>query len=573
MQQDISRGSISGLLVKPGLSSQEIVEILAILPSGLASHMPVFALGGKHAEHPSELILASADFLVLCGATDFDGLTPLVELSDSGRPDLLADFAAKFIIDATASTERLQLRIASMTRTIAIFGGRVTAERAPPLFVGVVVDVVDRDEEAPALTESSGRTVNLARGSDKTRLTAPRSRSSFYPQPSANSSRESLEAELRRLKVAFRELSAILDTATDGVVVLDWQGLILTLNRSGEALFGYDQHEVQGKPLTSLLAPESSPLALEYFEGLKSRVSSLFNQGREVTALAREGGTLPVFMTLAQVGAAGSGTREERFCALLRDLTHWKNVEQELEAARKEAERANALKSAFLAKVSHEIRTPLNAILGFAEVMIEERFGPIGNPRYKDYIGDIHASGALVMSLVNDLLDLSKIEAGKMDFAFASIDVNRVVSECVSIMQPQASREQVDTKLSLSPALPNILADERALCQIILNLLSNAVKFNRPGGQVIVSTLLADSGSVVVRIRDTGLGIREGDIGVAFEPFRRLDAGRPSRGTGLGLPLTKALVEANGASMTFKSKEQEGTLVEVVFPSARILAE
>jgi PAS domain S-box-containing protein len=573
MQQDISRGSISGLLVKPGLSSQEIVEILAILPSGLASHMPVFALGGKHAEHPSELILASADFLVLCGATDFDGLTPLVELSDSGRPDLLADFAAKFIVDATASTERLQLRIASMTRTIAIFGGRVTAERAPPLFVGVVVDVVDRDEEAPALTESSGRTVNLARGSDKTRLTAPRSRSSFYPQPSANSSRESLEAELRRLKVAFRELSAILDTATDGVVVLDWQGLILTLNRSGEALFGYDQHEVQGKPLTSLLAPESSPLALEYFEGLKSRVSSLFNQGREVTALAREGGTLPVFMTLAQVGAAGSGTREERFCALLRDLTHWKNVEQELEAARKEAERANALKSAFLAKVSHEIRTPLNAILGFAEVMIEERFGPIGNPRYKDYIGDIHASGALVMSLVNDLLDLSKIEAGKMDFAFASIDVNRVVSECVSIMQPQASREQVDTKLSLSPALPNILADERALCQIILNLLSNAVKFNRPGGQVIVSTLLADSGSVVVRIRDTGLGIREGDIGVAFEPFRRLDAGRPSRGTGLGLPLTKALVEANGASMTFKSKEQEGTLVEVVFPSARILAE
>ena len=573
MQQDISRGSISGLLVKPGLSSQEIVEILAILPSGLASHMPVFALGGKHAEHPSELILASADFLVLCGATDFDGLTPLVELSDSGRPDLLADFAAKFIIDATASTERLQLRIASMTRTIAIFGGRVTAERAPPLFVGVVVDVVDRDEEAPALTESSGRTVNLARGSDKTRLTAPRSRSSFYPQPGAKSSRESLEAELRRLKVAFRELSAILDTATDGVVVLDWQGLILTLNRSGEALFGYDQHEVQGKPLTSLLTPESSPLALEYFEGLKSRVSSLFNQGREVTALAREGGTLPVFMTLAQVGAAGSGTREERFCALLRDLTHWKNVEQELEAARKEAERANALKSAFLAKVSHEIRTPLNAILGFAEVMIEERFGPIGNPRYKDYIGDIHASGALVMSLVNDLLDLSKIEAGKMDFAFASIDVNRVVSECVSIMQPQASREQVDTKLSLSPALPNILADERALRQIVLNLLSNAVKFNRPGGQVVVSTLLADSGSVVVRIRDTGLGMREGDIGVAFEPFRRLDAGRPSRGTGLGLPLTKALVEANGASMTFKSKEQEGTLVEVVFPSARILAE
>jgi signal transduction histidine kinase len=278
-------------------------------------------------------------------------------------------------------------------------------------------------------------------------------------------------------------------------------------------------------------------------------------------------------MTLAQIGEHGAGTRgEARYCALLRDLTHWKNVERELEAARKEAERANALKSAFLAKVSHEIRTPLNAILGFAEVMVEERFGPIGNSRYKAYIGDIHASGALVMSLVNDLLDLGKIEAGKMDFSFASIDVNRIVSECVSIMQPQASREQVDTKLSLSPALPNIVADERALRQIVLNLLSNAVKFNRLNGQVIVSTLLADSGSVVVRIRDTGLGMRESDIGLAFEPFHRLSTERPSRGTGLGLPLTKALVEANGASMTFKSKEQEGTLVEVAFPPARILA-
>jgi PAS domain S-box-containing protein len=573
--QDISSGSISGLSVKPALSSQEIAEILAILPSGIASHMPIFAMGGKHAECPSDPILASADFLVLCGAKDLDGLARSVEFSDNGRSTLLADFAAKFIIDATASTEGLHLRIASMTRTIAVLGRRVTVERAPPLFVGVVVDVVDRDEEDAALTESSSRTLNPARGSDKTRLTAPRSRSSFYPQPGAKSSSESVDAELRRLKVAFRELSAILDTATDGVAVLDSQGLILTLNRSGEALFGYDQHEVQGKRLTSLLAPESGSLALEYFEGVKSLgASSLFNQGREVTVVTSEGGKLPVFMTLAQIGAAGSGNRcEARFCALLRDLTHWKNVEQELEESRKEAERANALKSAFLATVSHEIRTPLNAILGFAEVMIEERFGPIGNPRYKDYIGDIHASGALVMSLVNDLLDLSKIEAGKMDFAFASVDVNRVVYECVSIMQPQASREQVDTKLSLSPALPNILADERALRQIVLNLLSNAAKFNRPGGQVIVSTLLADSGSVVVRIRDTGLGMREGDIGVAFEPFRRLDAGRPSRGTGLGLPLTKALVEANGASMTFKSKEQEGTLVEVVFPPARIPAE
>jgi PAS domain S-box-containing protein len=575
MQADKSRGGISGLRAKPGLSAQEIADILALLPSGLASQMPVVAMGGKHAEQACGLVLASADFLSLCGTRDLDGLARLVEHSDSGRLEELTAFVTKFIADAAASIERLRLRTGSMTRTIAVLGRRVTVKQAPPLFVGAVVDVADLDDEGAALTVGSGKMVAPAAASDKDRLSMPRSRASFVPQPGVKSSREPLELELRRLKVAFRELSAILDTATDGVAVLDSQGSILTLNRSGEALFGYDQHEVLGKRLTALLAPESGPLTLEYIEGLKLQgASRLFNQGREVTVLTRQGGMLPVFMTLAQIVAAGTAKQNEaRFCALFRDLTHWKNVEQELEVARKEAERANALKSAFLAKVSHEIRTPLNAILGFAEVMIEERFGPIGNQRYKDYLGDIRASGALVMSLVDDLLDLAKIEAGKMDFCFTSIDINRVVSECMSLMQPQASREEVDTKLSLSPALPNILADERALRQIVLNLLSNAVKFNRPGGQVIVSTLLADSGSVVVRIRDTGLGMREDDIGTAFEPFRRLNAGPPSRGTGLGLPLTKALVEANGASLTFKSKEQEGTLVEVIFPPARIFAE
>jgi PAS domain S-box-containing protein len=575
MQADKSRGGISGLCVNPGLSAQEIADILAILPSGLVSQMPVLAIGGKRAEYAGAPVLASADFLSLCGARDLDGLACLGDRKGNGHPAGFTEFAAKFIADAPAATERLRLRIGSVTRTIAVFGRRVTVEGAPPLFVGVVVDVADRNDEAAAPAAGSGQMVNPAGASGKNRLSVPRSRGTFALQAGTKSSRESIELELQRLKAAFRELSAILDTATDGVAVLDSQGLILTLNRSGEALFGYDQHEVLGKPLTALLGPESGPLALEYIEGLKSQgADSLFNQGREVTVLTRQGGTLPVFMTLAQIGVSGLRTQgQARFCALLRDLTHWKNVEQELEAARKEAERANALKSAFLAKVSHEIRTPLNAILGFAEVMIEERFGPIGNPRYKDYIGDIHASGTLVMSLVNDLLDLAKIEAGKMDFSFASTDVNRIVSECVSIIQPQASRERVHTKLSLSQALPNILADERAIRQIVLNLLSNAVKFNRPSGQVIVSTLLADSGSVVVRIRDTGLGIREGDIGLAFEPFRRLNTGPASRGTGLGLPLTKALVEANGASMTLKSKEQEGTLVEVVFPPARVLAE
>ncbi len=222
--------------------------------------------------------------------------------------------------------------------------------------------------------------------------------------------RNKLESEMRGLRSDADELTAILDTATDGLALIDGEGRILALNRSAEALFGYyDQADVVGKPFTMLIARESQEKAQQYFEGLKSdAVASLLNDGREVIGQPRQGGTIPIFLTLGRIGA-GSALK---YCALLRDMTHWKKVEQELDAARRQAERASALKSDFLAKVSHEIRTPLNAILGFAEVIMEERFGPIGNERYRDYLKDIHTSGAHVMSLVNDLLDLSKIEAG-----------------------------------------------------------------------------------------------------------------------------------------------------------------
>jgi PAS domain S-box-containing protein len=383
-----------------------------------------------------------------------------------------------------------------------------------------------------------------------------------------------LEAEVRMHKNEARELNAILDTATDGLAVLDPQGRILTLNRSGEALFGYDQSEVAGKPFTALIAPESQAKVTDYFDGLKTNgVASLLNDGREIIGQAKQGGLIPIFMTLGRVGTVQNDAPQQKFCALFRDMTHWKKVEQELEDSRQEAERASALKSDFLAKVSHEIRTPLNAILGFAEVIMEQRFGPIGNERYRDYLRDIHSSGAHVMSLVNDLLDLSKIEAGKMELDFVSVDVNRVVTECVAIMQPQANQERVIMRLALAQHLPKIVADERSLRQILLNLLSNAVKFNEPGGQVIIATALTDVGNAVIRIRDTGIGMSEHDIATALEPFRQLATSRQSSGTGLGLPLTKALVEANCAFFAIRSKKNEGTLVEVAFPPARVLAE
>ena len=390
------------------------------------------------------------------------------------------------------------------------------------------------------------------------------------PEGEASPRLRALEVDLREREMETRELRTILDTATDGVAVLDAQGAILTLNRSAEALFGYEQADVAGESFVILLARDSHPTALDYLEGLKSNgVASVMNDGREVLGRARQGGAIPLYMTLGRIAVGG----EQKFCAVLRDLTPWKKIEREIETARKDAEHASALKSDFLAKVSHEIRTPLNAILGFAEVIMEERFGPIGNERYKDYLKDIHSSGAHVMSLVNDLLDLSKIEAGKLELTFGSVDANRIVSECISLMQPQASRARVIIRSSLAQRLPNIVADERSLRQIVLNLLSNAVKFNEAGGQVIVSTALTDAGHAVIRIRDTGIGMSDSELQVAMEPFRQIATARRAGGTGLGLPLTKALVEANRASFTIKSKQNDGTLIEVAFPPTRVLAE
>jgi PAS domain S-box-containing protein len=402
-------------------------------------------------------------------------------------------------------------------------------------------------------------------GASATLVTVHRSR-----QPELAQRLKAIEVEVRLKEGESRELHAILDTATDGVVVLDETGRVLSLNRSAEALFGYEQTDVTGEPLTILLSVESHRVALEYLDGLKANgFASVLNDGREVMGRERQGGAIPMFMT---IGRVGSGVAP-KFCAVLRDMTQWKKAERELNDAKKQAERASALKSDFLAKISHEIRTPLNAILGFAEVIMEERFGPVGNDRYKDYLKDIHVSGTHVMSLVNDLLDLSKIEAGKLELSFASVDANRVVRECVSLMQPQASSARVVVRQALAPRLPNIVADERSLRQIILNLLSNAMKFNEPGGQVIVSTALTDAGHAVIRIRDTGIGMSEAEVEMALEPFRQITTAHRSTGTGLGLPLTKALVEANRASFTIKSRRQEGTLVEVAFPPTRVLAE
>ena len=248
-------------------------------------------------------------------------------------------------------------------------------------------------------------------------------------------------------------------------------------------------------------------------------------------------------------------------------------AETELRNAKRETQKSAAAKAEFLAKISHEIRTPLNAMTGFAELMMAERFGPIGNERYREYLKDIHGAGTQLVSLLNDLLDLSKVETGKLDLSFGNVGVNDLTQQCVGIMQPQANRARIIIRTSLTPALPKVVADERSLRQIVLNLLANSIKFTGPGGQVIVSTAVSDSSEVVLRVRDTGVGMTEKDIEAALEPFRQVATSGSwgSGGTGLALPLTKALAEANRANFHIKSAPNAGTLVEIAFPPSRVV--
>jgi signal transduction histidine kinase len=242
--------------------------------------------------------------------------------------------------------------------------------------------------------------------------------------------------------------------------------------------------------------------------------------------------------------------------------------------AKREAQNAAAAKADFLAKVSHEIRTPLNSMIGFAEVIMAERFGPVGNDRYREYLKDMHEAGAQMVSLLNDLLDLSKIESGQLDLTFANVDLNDVTQQCVAIAQQQANRARIIIRSALAPNPLHVMADARSLRQIVLTLLSNAIKFTGPGGQVIVSTAISDGGEAVLRVRDNGVGMREQDIDAVLYPFQQTTTSPSwsSSGTGLGLPLTKALAEANRANFTIKSAPNAGTLVEITFPSARLAA-
>jgi PAS domain S-box-containing protein len=357
------------------------------------------------------------------------------------------------------------------------------------------------------------------------------------------------------------ELGAILDTTAEGIVMFDAQGNLNSCNRSAEALFGYDGDDLVRRNLSELFAPESQRVVQDYLESIGGDgVASLLDHGREVLGRVREGGLIALSMTMGRTQA-----NSPNFFAVFRDLSQAKKSEAELSQARRLADRSVNAKADVLARISHEVRTPLNAIIGFAEVMIDERFGALGNERYVEYMKDIRASGERVIAIINDLNDLSRIETGKLDLAFANQNLNDLVEQCVAVMQPQANRERIIIRTSLAHTLPPVVADARALRQIALNLIGNSIHLANAGGQVIVSTALSDFGDVVLRVRDTGHGMNDNEVAAAMEPFRTQAPADQTSNSGVSLSLTKALVEANRAQFQIKTGGHSGTLIEVTF--------
>lgn len=244
------------------------------------------------------------------------------------------------------------------------------------------------------------------------------------------------------------------------------------------------------------------------------------------------------------------------------------------EGARRAAEGASDIKSQFLAHMSHELRTPLNAILGFSEVIKDQLFGPVGNERYRAYVADIFGSAQHLLQVVNDILDLSKLESGKVELAESELDLASLIRDCIKLVKGQADRRAIHIAVELPADLlaASVYGDELRLKQVILNLLSNAIKFSESGQPAVIGVARTESGELAITVRDSGIGMSSADIPIALEPFRQLESALTRRfdGTGLGLPLAKMLVELHGGTLTLDSAPGVGTTVTVLLPKARL---
>jgi PAS domain S-box-containing protein len=356
--------------------------------------------------------------------------------------------------------------------------------------------------------------------------------------------------------------SKILTTMMDALILLDQRGNIATANEAAQELLGYQENELKGKPISSLLAEEDYQSAF-----LRKAVKGDMIKDFELALITKQGSYVPVtFSSSALKDEAGTvvGT-----VCVAHDITRRKRREEELRMAKEEAESASRIKSQFLASMSHEFRTPLNAIIGFSEVLEDKTFGEL-NEKQTKYVGNILNSGHHLLHMINDVLDLSKIEAGKMELEYDEVKIGELVENSLVMVREKCLKHRIDLSHSIQQELTGfaILADERKLKQAIFNLLSNAAKFTPEGGAIKVAASL-EADEIKISVADTGIGIKSSDQQRIFGEFEQADTvmGKKQQGTGLGLALTKRLVELHGGRIWAESEgEGKGSIFIFTVP-------
>jgi PAS domain S-box-containing protein len=385
---------------------------------------------------------------------------------------------------------------------------------------------------------------------------------------------ETRARELAQSEAAMREhearLRGILENVADMVITVDGWGRIESFNRAAERGFGYSAAEAIGSDV-SMLLPDR-PGGAGGIQLLRRLATPESERGaillNELTARRKDGSLFPVELA---VGRVRLGDRQ-LVIGTLRDISARKEAEASLRQAKEEAIIASRAKSQFLANMSHELRTPLNAIIGFSEILQKEMFGPLGVPAYVDYAKDIHESGAHLLAIINDILDLSRIEAGKMELSDLEVELGALVASCLRMVSVRAEEREITIVTELPSQPMSVRCDIRSLKQALLNLLTNAVKFNKRGGTIAIRAGVAADGWLELSIRDTGIGMEPEDIPLAFTPFTQVSnsLSRRYEGTGLGLPLAKSLVELHGGQLTIQSARDQGTTATIRLPPGRV---
>ncbi len=320
------------------------------------------------------------------------------------------------------------------------------------------------------------------------------------------------------------------------------------------------------------------PLVVMVGYGLSDVLATTDAAGARILSVTVAATLIFVALTAYLAIEIGRRTRREEElarerCKLETNNRDLQELNQQLIESRNRAESASRTKSVFLAAMSHELRTPLNSIIGFSEIIRDQMFGPIGVDSYAQYADHIHESGTHLLSVISNILDVAKAEAGQLDLHEEVVDVAKAVTASVRTIHAQALKGQLTVSIELPTGLPSLSGDPVKIRQILINLLSNAVKFTPKGGKIAVGACLEPSGKLAIAVSDTGIGMAPDEIPIAPAPFRQIDSrlSRRFEGTGLGLPLTKRLVELHGGTLEIASMSDHGTTVTVRFPQERVL--